>query len=368
MNLKTFFRKSILRAGGLALCASLAVGLLQPAKTEAFSFGKLGDAIVGTAQQQEQVKKSLEHYDNDGRNELFEQIKNTDGVVDDPELNDELGRIMTKLTDAIATTEPSVVNKPYNYFINPQKEFNAYCTLGHNVSVNAGVFSFFDNDEDKVAAVVAHELVHGQRNHPIEGAKKKMTVDFIQKVAGSQMSGGSKLAVDIVAANARNVGVTKPNEWEADNVAFGYLTTAGYNPGAPAAVWQRVADHMSNGGSNFLNDILNPSTHPGDKERRDNYAKKLTEYSNNKVTVNSSTGEIKVNNKTFMKPAAYANMSSVERSYLIAGHLAAAYHSNQPLEASNDDGVVKLGDFAIVQPCDNDVNADELVNILNAIK
>lgn len=71
------------------------------------------------------MKKSLGHYDNDGRNELFEQIKSTDGVGEDPDLNDELGPIITKLSDAIAQTEPSIADKPYNYFINPQTEFNA---------------------------------------------------------------------------------------------------------------------------------------------------------------------------------------------------------------------------------------------------
>ena len=370
MNLRTFFCKSVLGAGSLALCISLAVGLFQPTKTEAFSLGKIGGTLVNTAVEQAKVKESLDYYENRGRNELFEQLKKSDGVNDDPDLNEELSRIMERLTSTIARTEPSITSKPYNYFINPQTAFNAYCSLGHNVSVNTGVFTFFDNNEDKIAAVVAHELVHGQRNHPIKGAQKKMTVEFVQKIAGSQMGGGSRLAVDVVATNVKAVGITKPNEWEADNIAFTYLTDSGYNPGSPAAVWQRVIDNVGKSGSKGLfDDLLNPSTHPGEKERRDNYARKLTEYSNNKVTVNAATGEIKVNNKTFMKPAAFANMSALERSYLVAGNLAAAYHSKEPLaQVSNDEGVIRLGDFAIVQPCPADISGDELVRILNEIK
>ena len=370
MKQKTFFRKSVIGAGVLALGFSVGIGVLHPTTAEAFSLGKIGNAVVSTAAQQEKVVKSLEYYENEGRNELFEQLKSSDGVIEDSYLNEELDRIMTRLTSAIAKSEPSVMNKPYNYFINPQTAFNAYCSLGHNVSVNAGVFSFVDNDEDRVAAVVAHELVHGQKKHPINGAKKKLTVEFVQKVVGSQMNSGSRLAVDVVATNVKAVGVTKPNEWEADNIAFTYLTEAGYNPGAPAALWQRVIDHMGKGGGKGLfDDLLNPSTHPGEKERRDNYSKKITEYSNNKVSVNSATGEIKINNKPFMKPVAAANMSSVERSYLIAGNLAVAYHSKgTPPTASNDDGVVRLGALSIVQPCAGDTNADELVNILNGIQ
>lgn len=370
MDLKTFFRKAVLGTGTLTLCFSLATGLFHPTKTEAFDIGKLGGIVVNTAKQQDEIKKSLDHYENDGRNELFEQLKASEGVNEDPEFNATLASIMTRLTSTIAKTEPSIQDKPYNYFINPKTAFNAFCSLGHNVSVNVGVFSFFDNNEDKIAAVVAHELVHGQKNHPINGAKKKLTVDFVQKVAGSQMSGGSKLAVDVVAGNTKAVGITKPNEWESDNIAFSYITDAGYNPGAPAAVWQRVIDKMSSGGSKGLfDDLLNPSTHPGEKERRDNYSKKLTEYSNKKVTVNAATGEIKIDNKPFMKPAAFANMSGIERSYLIAGNLAAAYHNNESLaQACNDNGVIRLGEQAIVQPCPADTDADQLVKILNEIK
>lgn len=369
LNLKTFLRKTV-QGGALTFAILLAVGVFQPTKTEALDLGKLGGTLVGTAAQQNEVRKSLDHYENDGRFELFEQIKKSEGVIEDPDLNAELALVMTRLTNAIARTEPGIENKPYNYFINPQTAFNAFCSLGHNVSVNVGVFQFFDNNEDKIAAVVAHELVHGQRNHPINGAKKKMTVEFVQKVAGSQLGGGSKLAVDVVATNTKAVGITKPNEWEADNIAFSYITAAGYNPGAPAAVWQRVIDKMSSGGSKGLfDDLLNPSTHPGEKERRDNYSKKLSEYGNQKVTVNSATGEIKVNNKAFMKPAPFANMSSVERSYLIAGNLAAVYHKNEAsAQAINDNGVVKIGDNAVVEPCSADVSADELVRILNDIK
>ena len=41
------------------------------------------------------------------------------------------------------------------------------------MSVNIGAFWFLDYNEDKLAAVIAHELVHGQKEHPIKGAKKK---------------------------------------------------------------------------------------------------------------------------------------------------------------------------------------------------
>jgi predicted Zn-dependent protease len=363
LNLRSF--KTVV----LALALFLAAGLLQPVSSEALDLGDLGGALLGGAIQQAQIRKSLEHYENDGRHELFEQLKKSEGINEDAQLNALLARIMTRLSDAIAKTEPSIREKPYNYFINPQPEFNAFCSLGHNISVNTGVFAFFDNNEDKVAAVVAHELVHGQRKHPLNGAKKKLTVDFVKSVVGSQMGGGGRLAVGVVAASTKATGITKPNEWEADNIAYSYIVDAGYNPGAPAAVWQRVIDAKDSGrGKGLLDDLLNPSTHPAEKDRRDNYAQKLTEYSKKKVTVDAASGEIKIDNQPFMTPTAFASMSGLERSYLIAGNLAAVYHrKQQPGPAYPENGIVRIDGRAIVQPAPTDTDSAELARILNAI-
>lgn len=334
--------------------------------TEAINIGN----IIGAAAYQKQISKSLDYYENDGRGELFEELKKNDGVNNDPHLNAILDNIMSKLSATIAKTDSSITERPYNYFINPETNFNAYCSLGHNVSVNTGVFNFFNNDEERIAVVVAHELVHGQKQHPLKGAKKKLTVDLVSSVVGAELGTGQRLAVDIVAVNAKNTGITKPNEWEADNIAFSYIIDSGYNPGAPAAVWQRVMDNSSgSSSSNIFTDILNPSTHPDQEDRRDNYSKKLTEYSNNKVSVDGSTGEIKINGKVFMKPVAAANMSGMERSYLIAGNLASIYHNNKSTDkAAASNGSIYIGNNYVVQPTGEDGNINDLVNILNEIK
>ncbi len=369
MAKRTLWQKAAAGVGVLALSAVLTVGMGQP-KAEAINIGKGLGTVVSGAAEMDKVRKSLDYYENDGRNELFEQIKADDGVNTNPAFNKTLDNIMVKLSAVIGEKEESIKTKPYNYFVNNLEFFNAYCTLGHNISINTGVFYFFDNHEDRVAAIVAHEIIHGQRNHPIEGAKKKMNIEFVRKVLGSQMGSGARLAVDVVSVNAKNAGVTKPNEWQADNDAYGYLVAAGYNPGAPAAVWQRVIDQLSAGPKKgMFDDILSPSTHPDDKSRRDNYSKKLTEHSQGKVTVDAATGEVKVNGKVFMKPAAAANMSGTERAYLIAGNLARVYYTKEPVAAAYaEGGTVKIGNQAIVTPAAGDQSASELAQILEGIK
>ena len=75
------------------------------------------------------LEKELKHLDNGGRNEFFEQMKKKYGVNNDPRANAMLDRIMTRLSASIAKTDPSITKKPYNYFVNDDKSFNAFCTI-----------------------------------------------------------------------------------------------------------------------------------------------------------------------------------------------------------------------------------------------
>lgn len=362
-------KKSIL----LTIAALLTVSTINftlPQKAEAINLGSVAAKAVGAAQEQQKINKSLDYYENDGRHELFASLKQEDGVNGDYNANAMLARIMQRMSAGVAKSDPSILDKPYNYFVNNQDFFNAYCSLGHNMSVNIGAFKFLNYNEEKLAAVIAHELVHGQKQHPLKGAKKKMSVDFVMKTLGSELGGVNGLAAQVVAVHAKNTGVTKPNEWEADNIAFTYMADAGYNVGAPAAVWQQVVESSSDASkSNVLTDILNPSTHPKDTDRRNNYSKKITEYGKGKVAVDANKGTVTVNGKAFMTPVAAGDLSGAQRAYLVAGNLAAIYNAGQNTQnAYVEGGTVKIAGQAIVTPAYGDVSATELANLLNSIK
>ena len=151
------FKKSKIIVGAALLAVSV-LSFTLPQQAEAINLGSIAGKAVGAAKEQQEINKALNYYDN------------------------MLGRIMQRMTPAIAKSDATINSKPYNYFVNNQEFFNAYCALGHNMSVNIGAFWFLDYNEDKLAAVIAHELVHGQKEHPIKGAKKKMSVDFVLTV------------------------------------------------------------------------------------------------------------------------------------------------------------------------------------------
>ena len=112
-----------------------------------------------------------------------------------------------------------------------------------------------------------------------------------------------------------------------------------------------------------------PNDHPGHKERRDNYEKKISALSGGRVTIKNNSDVVQINKKDFLKPAPLADMSSTERKYLVMGNLAAAYdHGQNIYDAYVQNGTVMLGNQAIFTPVSGDISAEEAVAILNRIK
>ncbi|WP_110955984.1 M48 family metallopeptidase [Anaerosinus massiliensis] len=359
------YKQFIVRIGIMACCLLVPLSAGLSPKVEAAS---ITEVLLGTAVQYEYFNRQLKYYDNDGRDKYFEQIKEKEGVSDDPELNEILEDVVTRLSSSIAQTDASVLEKPYNYFVNPQTTFNAFCTIGHNLSVNKGLFTLLNHNEDEVAVVVAHEMAHGQKGHPIKGYQKSVPLNVLTQLYKAQnQDNASQLLTNVIGNYATANGITKPQEWEADNLAFDYAVQAGYNPGAGAATWQKVIEKMGESSTNFVGEIFSPSDHPTNQARRDNYAKKLTEYSKSHVLVEDSV--IKIRDSVFMQTTANDSMSGMERSYLVAGNLAAVYRNNDTIpEAYVEHGIVKMGEQEIVIPNADEPNADELVDILNKIK
>lgn len=326
----------------------------------------VGAAVAALYQRQHE---DIQFLDGKGRNEMLDEQKKATGVDNSVQDNKQLEQIMERFTKTLEPTEPSLKEKPFNYYVNPEDTFNAFCTLGHNLSVNKGVFDFTNHNTDEIAAVVAHEIAHGIHNHPKEGAYKSMNIKVLETIYAVQNpSYLSLLGTHIVASNLENRGVTKPMEKDADNYSFDYVVNAGYNIGAPAAVWQRIIDKKGEHKQLFIGELFAPSSHPGEAWRRDNFAQKLTAYSGNKVTVNKKDGMIQINKKDFIIPAAVDSMSSEERAYLIAGNLAAVYHNNKVIPQAVQQGqYIYMGKQPIMTVTSKD-NAQTILTRLNEIK
>ena len=316
-----------------------------------------------------QIKKQLTAYNTteDGRRQLFAEYKAKYGVNNDPELNYRVNNLMTNLSTAVAKVDPSIKAKPYLYFVNQNKSINAFCSLGHVMSINTGLLNLFTND-DEVAVVISHEMGHGQKDHPYTGtmSRVKRTVNTAIGVAATGSgSVGNVLGRLILTQN--NAHGTKTQEKEADTLAFEYMLHSAYNPGACAAVWQRFLDKQGNNAQNALGSIFAPSDHPNNGARRDTYVKLLETYGKNKVSAKNST--VLVNGKAFMTTGETPAMSGAERSYFVLGNLAKAYHNGQNyMNVTVNDGIVYLGDQLIVRPLAGEDPAEVLAERLRSFK
>ena len=342
-------KSAVIRTAASALlCLSLTTGAVMPKQAYAWDWLSAGLALFQVGAQYAYLNKQVSYLDNKGRDEYMGQIKDKYGVNTDPTANAMLARIMTRLSDAVALTDDSIVKKPYNYFVNNDNSFNAFCTLGHNMSVNIGAFTKLNYNEDELAFVIAHEMGHGQKNHPSAGVKRALPISILAALYASQ---NQNTASDIGAALVSTIGtakwVTKPMETQADKLAFDYAVQAGYNVGAGAAVWQRILEQNGSKSSGFA-ELFND--HPTSVSRRNNYSKKLTEWSGNNVKVNEDTGLITVAGKHFYTPAKTATMSGPEQAYLIGGNLAAVFHDGRQKEAvwTNSENVLLVGEQPVM--------------------
>ena len=356
------YKKKWMRTGAaLALAVSMTAGIAAPPAVAEANSGNIIGAIIGGAVAANEMNKQIKYYNTteEGRQELFAQLQEKYGVYYRWDLNSQLDRIFANLTAAIGSMDATVYERPYNYFINREDSFNAFCTLGHNMSVNVGLYSYLTN-EDEIAVVLAHEMGHGQKDHPAKGMKKSLGPAVLANATGSVLGA--------IAANIWNgQGLTKPMEWEADNLAFEYIVRSPYNPGATAAVWQRVIDLSGNNSANVVDIMSGAADHPSNASRRDNYAKKLTAMSGGRVT--AEDGTVYVNKKKLMTVAPANGMSSAERAYFVMGNLAAAYKNGHAASAAYADGrTVMLGAQPIIACTDGDRSPGEIAGLLNQIK
>lgn len=306
----------------------------------------------------------------EGRAMYFEKLQKEYGVSSNSYRASVLDTIMARLSKGVAAIDPSVNDKPYLYFLNPDEGFNAACGLGRVLTVNEGIFNLSDNI-DEIAVVLGHEMGHGQKDHVVKGTRKKIRNVVGASVAASAMGNTylSNAVLGVLVTQINNVHITKSAEWEADDLAFDYCYHAGYNPGATAALWQRVIDKKGEFENNLIGEIFMPNDHPTHHERRDHYEKRLSDLSKGHVTMKKHSDMVQINNQDFIVPAAFTAMSTAERKYFVMGNLAKAYaHGEDKKDAYVQNGTVMLGNQAIISPLKGDLSAEAIVRILNKIK
>ncbi|WP_374351843.1 M48 family metalloprotease [Chitinimonas sp.] len=231
---------------------------LLPILALATDLPDLGDSALGDLPLHEERRIS---------DMVARELRKSGDVEDDPELNDYLNRLGSKLA---ASSNDSRVN--FRFFPISSAQINAWAVPGGVISVNLGLLVLTQH-ESELASVMAHEIGHVTQHHYAR---------MVETQKGSGLMTLASLAVAILAARSnpdaaqgalaasegyqlqRYLSFSRDFEREADRVGMQTLQAAGFDAGAMPVFFDRMQHfyrNVDNGAFAFLR------THPVTTER-----------------------------------------------------------------------------------------------------
>ena len=148
------------------------------------------------------------------------------------------------------------------------KTVNAFCIPGCHIYVYTGMLDLVQND-DELAAVLAHELGHAQNRHGLKNYRVSSAMVALLKKAVKNKN--DRETWGTILAYLANMGFSRKQEDEADDVGQYKLAAAGFNPAAQITLWERMLAKYgdSSGISKYLSD------HPTNSARIENAKRNL---------------------------------------------------------------------------------------------
>lgn len=241
--------------------------------------------------------------------------------------------IMTRL---ISTGDYALAanSLPFSWQVNDSAIFNASCYPTNYISVNRGLVRVLHLNEDEIAAVLAHEMTHGIRQHAAKDYAKAVAAYYGMAFLNMETGAMDWQKLTGLAGYAIAKNVTLPSEYEADAGGFLLMTDAGFNPGGPAAAMARMAYYMTYE-TRDTNEYEDPDTlgednfsdHPETALREKRLEKLMTDYGAGHVTIESGK-TICIDNVPLLTVdwTSYDYDDTAENAYLVAGGLAKAFH------------------------------------------
>lgn len=308
------------------------------------------------------INGQLNNINDNHQQDMLKQTQQQTGVYENDEKDAYLAQVAERLM------HNGLIKGKYAVYMTPSKDFNAFCTLGRVIAVNRGTIELLD--EDELAAVLGHEMSHGEHKDPVDGTKKMLGIGLVVDLYLQNNPNTTSGVLSAMAGNyVNNEVITMDEEWNADNSGFDNAVAAGYNPGGGAASMVKLRAKLGDLWHEGLSRTINPNNHPKTSDRIHNFGKRMTDYSYGHVQVKNDA-TVEVNGVDIVTPVKTSQLLAGERAYLIAGNLARVFHSQQggkPTEPATvaDNGVVYIGQQAIMTPLDEDSSGTEIARLLN---
>ena len=185
---------------------------------------------------------------------------------------DDLNGYLNRLGQALAqfSTKPETFGG-YHFLALDSDDINAFAAPGGLILVTRGLLKCCEN-EDELAAVLAHEIGHVEKVHGLRAIKTGrlgsaltiLAVEAGKNLAGEQLAEVTKAfdeSINDISGTLMNSGYSRKLEYEADAAAVAILKQAGYNPGVLVAMLENMAKNWDASRKDFA------ATHPAPADR-----------------------------------------------------------------------------------------------------
>jgi predicted Zn-dependent protease len=240
-------------AAGLSM--TLAAALLSAGDSKKDDPGQIGNRDVSKGVNFYSLEKERAL----GR-QLAQEVERQAKIVDDPlvaEYINRLGQNLVRNSDAKA---------PFTFKVIESPEVNAFALPGGYVFVYSGLVRIAD-EEDELAAAMAHEIAHVAARHMTRQATKTQLANMAAIPAGVFLGGwtgyaarqGARLAIPMTFLN-----FARKDESEADYLGVQYLYAAGYDPTGAISIFEKM-EALERRAPGTISRAF--STHPMDADR-----------------------------------------------------------------------------------------------------
>ena len=231
---------------------------------------------------------------------------------------------------------------PFVWRVTNAQNFNASCYPTDYISVNRALVRGLNCDVDELAAVLAHEMTHGIKQHSAHSYAQAVAqyygMSFLNMDTGA--TDWNKLNGLALYSIAKNVRL--PAEYEADEGGFYLMASAGFNPGGAPAAMARM-DYYLKYETRDMFEYQPPkngkeqedfSDHPDTDKREIKLAEMMTAYGAGHVKVKDHK-DVYIDEQLFctVRRTADDYDNTMENAYYVAGALCKAFHDYDVIEA-----------------------------------
>ncbi|MGD0773653.1 MAG: M48 family metallopeptidase [Candidatus Solibacter sp.] len=169
--------------------------------------------------------------------QLAQEVQRQAKVVDDPLLSEYINRIGQNLV------RNSDARVPFTFQVIEGDSPNAFALPGGYVFIYTALIKIAD-EEDELAAAMAHEIAHVAARHMTRQATKSQIARLAGGTAGVMLGGGLG---GVLARQGADLGIpaaflhfTRQDEAEADYLGVQYLYAAGYDPNGAISIFEKL--------------------------------------------------------------------------------------------------------------------------------